>query len=146
MATKAALAKMKPRKNGLTQKQLDFCINYIRTGDPTQSALAAGYSPKTATSIGNENLLRPSINAKIRELMPAVEAERSVKIASAQEVMEYFTKVMNGEILDQFGLEAPLSERTKAAVELAKRTVDMENRMNGKSDAEIKVKLDWDMN
>ena len=46
-------------------------------------------------------------------------------IADAAEVMQYFTSVMRGEIKDQFGLDAPLAERTKAAVELAKRKVDI---------------------
>ena len=32
---------------------------------------------------------------------------------------------MRGEVKDQFGLDAPLAERTKAAVELAKRKVDV---------------------
>ena len=39
--------------------------------------------------------------------------------------MRYFTSVMRGEVKDQFGLDAPLAERTKAAVELAKRKVDV---------------------
>ena len=45
--------------------------------------------------------------------------------------MEFFTKVMKGEVKDQFGLEAPLSERLKAANELARRTVDIENKLKG---------------
>lgn len=36
-----------------------------------------------------------------------------------------FNLPMRGEVKDQFGLEAPLAERTKAAVELAKRKVDV---------------------
>ena len=55
----------------------------------------------------------------------------SESIATGQEVMEFFTKVMMGEIKDQFGLEAPLSERLKAANELARRTVDIENKLKG---------------
>ena len=57
--------------------------------------------------------------------------------------MEYFTRVMNGEEKDQFGLDAPLSERTRAAQELAKRTIDLDNRMQGKADNVIQIKLDW---
>lgn len=49
-------------------------------------------------------------------------------VMNAQEVMEYFTSVVRGEVKDQFGLDAPLSERTRAAIELARRTVDIENR------------------
>lgn len=64
-------------------------------------------------------------------------------VATAQEVMSYFTAVMRGEVKDQFGLEAPLSERTRAAQELAKRTIDIENRQAGNSDQRIEIKLDW---
>jgi len=49
---------------------------------------------------------------------------QSHRIADGHEVMEYFTRVMRGEVKDQFGLDAPLSERTKAAQELAKRLLD----------------------
>ena len=71
---------------------------------------------------------------------------KSSSIASAQEVMEYFTRVMKGEEKDQFGLDAPLSERTRAAQELAKRTVDIENRIQGRADNVIEIKLDWQRN
>lgn len=68
---------------------------------------------------------------------------RTQSVAAATEVMQYFTRVMRGEEKDQFGLDAPLSERTKAAQELAKRTVDIENRMNGVTDQKVEIKLDW---
>ena len=50
--------------------------------------------------------------------------EEEKRIADAQEVMEYFTSVMRGEVNDQFDLEPALSDRTRAAQELAKRMVD----------------------
>lgn len=68
---------------------------------------------------------------------------RTQSVAAATEVMQYFTRVMRGEEKDQFGLDAPLSERTKAAQELAKRTVDIENRMNGVTDQKVEIKLNW---
>ena len=64
-------------------------------------------------------------------------------IATAEEILQYFTKVMRGEVEDQFGLEAPLSERTKAAQELAKRKIDMVNKVNGKDTATVTIQLDW---
>lgn len=85
---------------------------------------------------------------------PAVQEEywaqlneiRSHKVADATEVMQYFTQVMRGEIKDQFGLDASLSDRTQAAKELAKRTVDIENRMAGKPDAVVAISLNWKRN
>ena len=67
-------------------------------------------------------------------------------VASGQEVMDFLTKVMRGEVADQFGLETPVSERLKAADMLAKRSIDIDNRMAGKKNMEtpeIQIKLDW---
>lgn len=72
-----------------------------------------------------------------------MEELRKDTIATADEVLSYFTAVMRGEVKDQFGLEAPLSERTRAAQEIAKRTVDIENRQKGVADQSIEITLDW---
>lgn len=72
-----------------------------------------------------------------------MEELKNESVATASEVMEFFTSVMRGEVKDQFGLEATLSDRTKAAQELARRTIDIENRKNGEPDQTIAVKLDW---
>lgn len=124
----------------LNTRQKLFIDKYIELDNATQAAIAAGYSEKGAGVVGSRLLNHNKIKA---EILRRQEEMRKPTIASAQEVMEYFTKVMKGEILDQFGLEAPLSERTRAAQELAKRTVDLENRAKGQADAEIKITLDW---
>ena len=49
---------------------------------------------------------------------------------------------MRGEVKDQFGLDAPLSERTAAAKELAKRVIDVEKDAEAVV-PEIKVTLNW---
>ena len=64
-------------------------------------------------------------------------------IADADEIMQYFTKVMRGQEKDQFGLDAPLSERTNAAKELAKRLIDATQDVDV-AVPEIKVTLNWD--
>lgn len=124
----------------LTPKQKAFCEYYLESSNGAQSAIKAGYSEKTAVETASRLLTYHKIQEEISRLR---EGMRSENIASAQEVMEYFSKVMRGEIKDQFGLDAPLSERTKAAQELAKRTVDIDNRVQGKSDAVVQIKLDW---
>lgn len=53
----------------LTEKQKRFCEEYLIDLNVTQSALRAGYSEKTAYSIGNENLKKPEIQKYISELM-----------------------------------------------------------------------------
>ena len=43
----------------MTEKQKLFCEEYLIDLNATQAALRAGYSEKTAYSIGNENLKKP---------------------------------------------------------------------------------------
>lgn len=81
-----------------------------------------------------------NVKAEINRIMDEIKKE---SVATADEVMQYLTAVMRGEVKDQFGLDAPLTERTRAAQELAKRTVDIQNREAGKADSLVSIKLDW---
>ena len=110
--------KEKEAKKHLNKRQIDFVQEYMKTNNINQSAIKAGYSPKTARSQGSRLLC----NVNIRNYIDAItERLESDKIADIQEVMEYLTSVMRGEKKDQFDLDPALSERTKAASELAKR-------------------------
>ncbi|EPU3936545.1 terminase small subunit [Morganella morganii] len=53
----------------LTDKQEMFCREYLVDLNATQAAIRAGYSDKTARSVGNENLTKPDIEKRIQELM-----------------------------------------------------------------------------
>lgn len=97
----------------------------------------------TATARGYTWLKKPAVQDEYWRQMEQIKKHN---IADGTEVMMYFTSVMRGEIKDQFGLDASLSDRTTAAKELAKRTVDMENRMAGKPDAVVTISLDWKRN
>lgn len=128
------------KQREMTIKEKAFCREYAKTGNGRESAIKAGYAEKSAHVTANKLINKTYIKDEITRLTAKKEKK---SIATGQEVMEYFTKVMNGEIKDQFGLEASLSDRTKAAQELAKRTVDIENRLNGTPDATVAIKLDW---
>lgn len=91
-------------------------------------------------SLGRELLNRPNIKAEIQKIMEELKDE---SLATADEVMKFFTSVMRGEVKDQFGLDATLSDRTRAAQELAKRTIDIENRNAGNADQTLSIKIDW---
>ena len=82
----------------LTPKQKAFAEYYIETGNATQSAVKAGYSKKTARVIGQENLLKPALKSYIDEKMKELESKR---IAKAEEVLEYLTRVLRGEETEQ---------------------------------------------
>ena len=55
----------------LTPKQRRFVDEYLVDLNATQAAIRAGYSRKTAASIGEENLRKPEIQAAIQEAMKA---------------------------------------------------------------------------
>ena len=55
----------------MTYKQDRFCQEYLLDFNATQAAIRAGYSHRTAYSIGNENLRKPEIRKRIRELVAA---------------------------------------------------------------------------
>lgn len=118
-------------------KQKAFADEWIRTGNATQSAIKAGYSKKTAGKIGQENLRKPVIVAYIKERMAEIDAKR---VAAADEVLEFLTKTMRGEVSDQFGLEAQLSDRIKAAEMLGKRHMLWIDK--SKIDMDVKASID----
>ena len=107
----------------LTAKQKAFADYYIECGNAAEAYRKAGYKNyKSAAVEASKALNNPKVSQYIEERQKQIEDSR---IASAAEIMQYFTSVMRGEVKDQFGLDAPLAERTKAAVELAKRKVDV---------------------
>lgn len=129
----------------MTEKQKAFCDYYIETGNATEAAIKAGYSKKTAKVIGSENLTKPYLKQYIDERLAKIEDER---IAKGEEVLQYLTKVMRGEEKDQFGLDASLQDRTKAAELLGKRyrlfvdKVESDSNVNVNSTAKLDSILD----
>ena len=100
----------------LTPKQKAFADEYLICGNATEAAKKAGY--KQPHVQGSQNLGKLSVSEYIEERQKQIEDSR---IATIDEVMQYLTSVMRGEIKDQFELEAPIAERTKAAQEILKR-------------------------
>ena len=86
----------------------------------------------------NKDYIAEEINYRVAQI-----STKNDKIADATEVMEYFTGVMRGDIKDQFDLDAPLSERTRCAQELAKRLIDMQQRTGGNEPPKLTITVDW---
>lgn len=114
----------------MTEKQKRFCDEYLIDLNATQAAIRAGYSPKTAYSIGEQNLRKLELKSYIEVRM----AEKEKKlIANQDEVLQYLTAVMRGEstshVLSMCGdgcqevITKPPDEkeRTKAAELIGKR-------------------------
>ena len=127
----------------LTLKEHNFINSFMVNGDVALAAKDSGYELKSENDswkkIGNKILKRDYI---YEELMYRLDELDKQAIADADEIMEYFTGVMRGEIKDQFGLDAPLSERTSAARELAKRLIDVPQKAT-ENDKAINIVLDW---
>lgn len=131
----------------LTVKEYTFIQEYIKTGNQRQSFLKA-YGADKLNQCGQnayDLLKKDYVEDEINYLL---EVRRSERQADADEIFEYFTSVMRGEIKDTFGFEASLSERTKAAQELAKRKIDIpqniEYKRANQQVPELKITLNWD--
>ena len=74
----------------MTKKQKRFCEEYLIDLNATQAAIRAGYSPETAYSIGQENLKKPEMRARIDKAM----AERSKRTGvNADRVVRELAKI-----------------------------------------------------
>ena len=82
----------------LTPKQKAFAEYYIETGNATESARKAGYKGKNLNRIASENLSKLDIKNYIAEKMKELEDQR---IAKADEVLKYLTRVIRGEETEQ---------------------------------------------
>jgi phage terminase small subunit len=116
----------------LTEKQKRFIDYYIETGNATDSARRAGY--KQPHVQGTQNLEKLS-----KYIQPRLEKMSSRRIADANEVLEYLTKVLRGEEKDQFGLDAALKDRNKAAELLGKRYKLFIERIEQENKGDIQV-------
>ena len=71
----------------LTAKQSTFVLEYLIDYNATKAAIRAGYSKRTARSIGSENLTKPVIGAKILEAMK--ERSKRTEIEADRILAEY---------------------------------------------------------
>jgi phage terminase small subunit len=70
--------KHKTELKKLTPKQIRFCEEYLIDLNATQASIRAGYSEKTAYSIGFENLRKPEIQKVLQEMANKVSQNAGV--------------------------------------------------------------------
>ncbi|MCD0088850.1 terminase small subunit [Streptococcus agalactiae] len=142
------------RLSKLTLKQKRFADEYIISANATAAAIKAGYSKKTARSIGQENLTKPDIKAYIDERLEKLESE---KIATQEEVLQYLTSIMRGdqqektlisigelgqEIVD---IDVGAKDRIKAAELLGKRYRLFTDKVEMDVSSDITISVgEWD--
>lgn len=145
----------------ITKKQSKFIDVFLETNDAVQALQESGIKyeiPKEITLTSNDKTRKQKTRAWLvqkakniknnpavqNELRKRLDARRRENSAMSGEVLFFLSEVMRGNIKDQFGFDAPLSERTRAAVELAKRTIDLENKVDGKGDAPtVQISINW---
>ena len=140
----------------LPAKQQRFCDEYLIDLNATQAAIRAGYSPKTARMIANENLTKPYIKEYIEKRMAEKEKEL---IADQDEVLKYLTSVLRGKsqsteiIVEGVGdgcseartiLKEPSEkDRLKAAELLGKRYGLYTDKVEADVDMELNITVDY---
>lgn len=82
----------------LTEKQRRFVDYYVETGNLTEAAQKAGYHSKNPRNIGAENYAKPYIRAAIDARLRELEDKR---IAKADEVMQFLTSTLRGEVKEE---------------------------------------------
>ena len=123
----------------MTKKQKLFVEEYLIDLNATQAAIRAGYSPETAGSIGNENLKKPEIRARIDKAM----ANRSKRTGvNADRVVQELVKIKTfGE--DGLEREIKMADKIKALELLGKHMGMFKDKveLSGSLETE-KTKLD----
>ena len=82
----------------LTPKQKAFADYYIELGNATEAAQKAGYKGNNLNRIASENLSKLDIKQYIEEKMEEISSNR---IAKAEEVLQYLTRVIRDEETEQ---------------------------------------------
>ena len=114
----------------LTPQESAFIKSYVACKNLSQAVIEAGYRSKAPSRYGSDLLGRPHIREEINYQLQQIE---NSKIADATEVLQFYTSVMRGEVLDQFGIEASLDTRIKAANELAKHKIELPMKLEQKN-------------
>lgn len=80
----------------LNEKQKAFCEYYASSFNATESAKRAGYSKKTARSIGQRLLTYVDVQKYLAELLNKAKTSR---IADITEILEFFSETMRNKAL-----------------------------------------------
>lgn len=72
------------RIDGLLPKQASFVAEYLIDGNATQAAIRAGYSPKTAHVIGQENLRKPAIASLLSQKQSVIAARQDERLEAME--------------------------------------------------------------
>ncbi|WP_299726812.1 terminase small subunit [uncultured Endozoicomonas sp.] len=77
----------------LSPKQEAFCREYIANGgNATQAAIAAGYSKKTATVVGAQNLTKLNIKERLQEQQKKAQEAFTITVEQRLRILQSVTE------------------------------------------------------
>ena len=105
----------------LTPKQKAFADEYIKNGgNASDAARKAGYSEKTAYSMGQQNLKKLEVSSYIAEKQSLIEKQKGTDIMSLAEIQQRRSMIARGELTDSFGFAPDFSDQLKSMNDLEK--------------------------
>lgn len=120
----------------MTAKQKAFADEYIKNGgNASEAARKAGYSEKTAYSMGQQNLKKLEISAYIAEKQSLIEKQKGTDIMSLAEIQQRRSMIARGEVTDSFGFAPDFSDQLKSMNDLEK-TLKIKQEQEEKKAAE----------
>ena len=114
----------------LTPLENAFISAYLIHKNGARAVVEAGYKTKSPRQQANALLSRDYV---AQEISYRIQQEEDAKVAKRSEILQFYTSVMRGEVLDQFGIEAALDTRIKAANELAKHMIELPMKLEQKN-------------
>jgi len=142
---------MAPRthRNGkLTGKQERFIEEYLIDLNATQAAIRAGYSVRTATAIGSENLRKPHVLVALQDRRQQLADEAGI---TPERVIAEYARLAFASITDVVSWNekrltvvpsAALSEAAAAAVKKVRATVKEMPQEDGEPTAKILIEVE----
>ena len=112
----------------MTGKQLKFISEYTKDFNATQAAIRAGYSPKTAYSIGQELLKKAEIQQAMQEITDNFIADRN-------ERLKFWTQIMRDDTED-------MKHRLKASELLGKAQSDFTEKIEANQNVKVNTLAD----
>lgn len=125
----------------LTPKQKAFADEYIKNGgNASDAARKAGYSEKTAYSMGQQNLKKLEVSSYIAAKQSLIEKQKGTDIMSLAEIQQRRSMIARGELKDSFGFAPDFSDQLKSMNDLEKTLAIKEAREEQRK-AEEKARL-----
>lgn len=125
----------------MTPKQDAFINEYLIDKNATQAAIRAGYSKKTAYSIGEENLRKPEIALEIEAKLAVFSEKAGLSVELVMSSLARELRFDPADLYDEWGNIKPIHEIPEDA---RKCLVGMETAQVGSPDAPVMVqRVKW---